>query len=292
MEDRVRPFSHKERIMRQIDDSIITDKVAEMVVQANVELPGDVLDALTTALQNETSAAGREILQQLLDNAALAKSTRLPLCQDTGLAVFFVELGNDCHVKGNLYEAINEGVRQGYQDGFLRKSACHPLTRKNTGDNTPAIIHTEVVPGDGLTIRFMAKGGGSENMSRATMLTPAQGWKGIREFVIRRMAEAGPNPCPPTIVGVGIGGTFDQAPLLAKKALFRPLDVPHPDPEIAAMEDELYTAINELGIGPMGLGGKTTCLGVRINMAPCHIASLPLAVNVQCHSSRHLEVTI
>ncbi|GAU09826.1 fumarate hydratase [Desulfoplanes formicivorans] len=278
--------------MRQIDAASITDKVAEMVVRANVELPQDVLKALASALEEETSPAGREVLQQLLDNAALAKSTRLPLCQDTGLAVFFVELGNDCHVQGDLTEAINQGVRRGYKEGFLRKSACHPLTRANTGDNTPAIIHTDVVPGDGLTIRFMAKGGGSENMSRATMLTPAQGWKGIRDFVINRMAEAGPNPCPPTIVGVGIGGTFDQAPILAKKALFRPLDVPHPDPEIAAMEDELLAAINDLGIGPMGLGGKTTCLGVRINMAPCHIASLPLAVNVQCHSSRHLEVSI
>ena len=278
--------------MRQIDARIITQQVADMVVEANVELPQDVLGAITTALANETSDAGREVLQQLLDNAALAKSTRLPLCQDTGLAVFFVELGNECHVVGDLSEAINRGVRDGYRDGFLRKSSCHPLTRKNVGDNTPAIIHTDIVPGDTLTIKFMAKGGGSENMSRATMLTPAQGWEGIREFVVRRMAEAGPNPCPPTIVGVGIGGTFDMAPILAKKALFRPLDVPHPDPEIAAMEDELFTAINALGIGPMGLGGKTTCLGVRINMAPCHIASLPLAVNVQCHSSRHLEVRI
>ncbi|MDD2219160.1 MAG: fumarate hydratase [Desulfoplanes sp.] len=278
--------------MRQIDARIITQQVADMVVQANVELPQDVLGALTTALANETSDAGREVLQQLLDNAALAKSTRLPLCQDTGLAVFFVELGNECHIVGDLTEAINQGVRDGYRDGFLRKSSCHPLTRKNTGDNTPAIIHTDIVPGDTLTIKFMAKGGGSENMSRATMLTPAQGWEGIKDFVVRRMAEAGPNPCPPTIVGVGIGGTFDLAPILAKKALFRPLDVPHPDPEIAAMEDELFAAINALGIGPMGLGGRTTCLGVRINMAPCHIASLPLAVNVQCHSSRHLEVHI
>ena len=278
--------------MRQIDARIITQQVAGMVVQANVELPGDVLDALKVSLSNETSDAGREVLQQLLDNAALAKSTRLPLCQDTGLAVFFVELGNDCHIDGDLTEAINQGVRDGYRDGFLRKSSCHPLTRKNLGDNTPAIIHTDIVPGETLTIKFMAKGGGSENMSRATMLTPAQGWEGIKEFVVRRMAEAGPNPCPPTIVGVGIGGTFDQAPILAKKALFRPLDVPHADPEIAAMEKELFTAINDLGIGPMGLGGKTTCLGVRINMAPCHIASLPLAVNVQCHSSRHLEVII
>lgn len=229
---------------------------------------------------------------QLLENVELAGKTGLPLCQDTGLAVFFVEMGSDCRVNGDLYQAINEGVRQGYQKGYLRKSACHPLTRKNTGDNTPAIIHMDLVPGDRIKIKFMAKGGGSENMSRATMLTPAQGWEGIKKFVINRVAEAGPNPCPPTIVGVGIGGTFDYAPILAKKALFRPLDQKNKDPEIAAMEDELLAAVNELGIGPMGLGGKTTSLGVKIEMAPCHIASLPLAVNIQCHSARHKEVTI
>lgn len=278
--------------MRTINAGEITDVVSKTVVEANVKVPDDVLRAFENAFKTETSPAGREIMGQLLENVELAGKTGLPLCQDTGLAVFFVEMGSDCRVNGDLYQAINEGVRQGYQKGYLRKSACHPLTRKNTGDNTPAIIHMDLVPGDRIKIKFMAKGGGSENMSRATMLTPAQGWEGIKKFVINRVAEAGPNPCPPTIVGVGIGGTFDYAPILAKKALFRPLDQKNKDPEIAAMEDELLAAVNELGIGPMGLGGKTTSLGVKIEMAPCHIASLPLAVNIQCHSARHKEVTI
>ena len=181
---------------------------------------------------------------------------------------------------------------EGYDKGYLRKSLCHPLTRKNTGDNTPSIIHTELVPGDKLKIRFMPKGGGSENMSKIAMLKPAQGWAGIKDFVIRTMAEAGPNPCPPTVVGVGIGGTFDLAPTLAKKALFRPLGTPNPDPELDAMEKELLAAINGLGIGPMGLGGRTTSLDVKIEMHPCHIASMPVAVNVQCHSHRTKEVEI
>jgi fumarate hydratase subunit alpha len=266
--------------------------VARTVVEANVKAPDDVLRAFENALKTETSPAGQEIISQLLENVELAGKTGLPLCQDTGLAVFFVEMGSDCRVDGDLYQAINEGVRQGYEKGYLRKSACHPLTRKNTGDNTPAIIHLDLVPGDRIKVKFMAKGGGSENMSRATMLTPAQGWEGIKKFVVNRVAEAGPNPCPPTIVGIGIGGTFDFAPILAKKALFRPLDQKHADPEIAAMEDELFAAVNDLGIGPMGMGGNTTSLGVKIEMAPCHIASLPLAVNIQCHSARHKEVII
>ncbi|MFP4237046.1 MAG: fumarate hydratase [Desulfonatronovibrio sp.] len=278
--------------MRIINAGEITDIVARTCIEANVKAPRDVLKAFENALKTETSPAGLEILGQLLENVSLAGETGLPLCQDTGLAVFFVEMGADCRVDGDLYQAINEGVRQGYEKGYLRKSACHPLTRKNTGDNTPAVIHTDLVPGDKIKIRFMAKGGGSENMSRATMLTPAQGWEGIKKFVVNRVAEAGPNPCPPTIVGIGIGGTFDFAPILAKKALFRPLDQKHSDPEIAAMEDEVLAALNDLGIGPMGMGGNTTSLGVKIEMAPCHIASLPLAVNIQCHSARHKEVVI
>jgi fumarate hydratase subunit alpha len=278
--------------MRTISAGEITDVVARTVVEANVKAPDDVLRAFENALKTETSPAGQEIISQLLENVELAGKTGLPLCQDTGLAVFFVEMGSDCRVDGDLYQAINEGVRQGYEKGYLRKSACHPLTRKNTGDNTPAIIHLDLVPGDRIKVKFMAKGGGSENMSRATMLTPAQGWEGIKKFVVNRVAEAGPNPCPPTIVGIGIGGTFDFAPILAKKALFRPLDQKHADPEIAAMEDELFAAVNDLGIGPMGMGGNTTSLGVKIEMAPCHIASLPLAVNIQCHSARHKEVII
>ncbi len=278
--------------MRTVKAAEITDIVARTVVEANIKAPADVLRAFETALETETSPAGREIMAQLLENVKLAGDTGLPLCQDTGLAVFFVELGSECRVDNDLYQAINQGVRQGYEQGYLRKSACHPLTRKNTGDNTPAVIHLDLVPGDRIRIRFMAKGGGSENMSRATMLTPAQGWEGIKKFVIQRVAEAGPNPCPPTIVGIGIGGTFDYAPILAKKALFRPLDQKNRDPEMAAMEDELFAALNDLGIGPMGMGGQTTVLGVKIEMAPCHIASLPLAVNIQCHSARHKEVVI
>ncbi len=278
--------------MRLIPAQTVIDAVAEMCVSSNRTLPADVVRAFEKAYERETMDAPREILRQLLENAKLANATGLPLCQDTGLAVFFVELGEEARVKGGLREAVNEGVRKGYKDGYLRKSACDPLSRKNTGDNTPAVVHINFVPGDGLKISYMAKGGGSENMSRVTMLSPAQGWKGIKEFVVRRVAEAGPNPCPPIILGVGVGGTFEYSPILAKKALLRPLDDVHPDPAIVAMEEELLAAVNEVGIGPMGLGGLTTCLGVKIAMEPCHIASLPLAVNVQCHSARHAEVLL
>ncbi|MCA1742637.1 MAG: fumarate hydratase, partial [Desulfonatronovibrio sp.] len=195
--------------MRIIETKEIIEIVARTVVEANIKAPDDILEAFNRAYEQESSPAGKEILGQLLENVKLAGETSLPLCQDTGLAVFFVELGTECRVQGDLYAAINEGVRQGYEKGYLRKSCCHPLTRKNTGDNTPAIIHLDLIPGDKLKFKFMAKGGGSENMSRATMLTPAQGWEGIKSFVVNRVAEAGPNPCPPTIVGVGIGGTFD-----------------------------------------------------------------------------------
>ncbi|EMG36139.1 fumarase, class I alpha subunit [Desulfocurvibacter africanus PCS] len=279
--------------MREIPAQQIIDTVADMCIKANRYLPADVKRAFDACAAAEDLPAAKEVFRQLKENYELAEETGLPLCQDTGLAVFFVDVGDDVRVTGmNLREAINEGVRKGYKDGFLRKSSCDPMTRKNVGDNTPAIVHFDMVPGDKLKISFMAKGGGSENMSRVTMLAPAQGWEGIKKFVIQRLAEAGPNPCPPTILGIGVGGTFDYAPILAKKALMRSLDALHPDPKIAAMEQELLTAVNKLGIGPMGLGGKTTCLGVKIEMRPCHLASLPLAVNVQCHSSRHQEVEI
>ncbi len=279
--------------MRDIPASDVADRVKEMVLKANTILGPDVEQAFQTALAEEENPSAREILSQLLENAALARDTKLALCQDTGTAVFFVEMGEGCRIAGDtLHNAVTTGMVQGYKEGFFRTSMCDPFTRKNTGDNTPAVIHVDLVAGEGLKIAYMAKGGGSENMSRCTMLKPSQGWEGIKEFVIRRVAEAGPNPCPPTIVGLGIGGTFDQAPLLAKKALLRRLDQPHPDPETAAREQELLEAINGLGIGPMGLGGKTTSLGVKINVAPCHIASLPLAVNIQCHSSRHEEVEL
>lgn len=277
--------------MKSINAGDIHAAVRDMILSANRVLGRDVYDSLAACMARESTGSGKEVLRQLIENADLAERTGLALCQDTGVAVFFVEFGEDAHIEGGtLAGVLNAAMVDAYDKGYLRKSMCHPLTRKNTGDNTPAVIHTDVVPGDALRIRYMAKGGGSENMSRCTMLTPAQGWKGIKEFVVRRMAEAGPNPCPPTIVGVGIGGTFDLAPTLAKKALFRPLDHVHPDPDVAAMEKELLDEINALGIGPMGMGGRTTCLGVKIAMYPCHIASLPLAVNVQCHSSRHKEV--
>lgn len=279
--------------MREIKASDIIEAVAAMCVRATTKLPEDVRRSFEKASAQEESPAAQEIFRQLLENADLAEKTGLPLCQDTGYAVFYVEMGEDARVSGStLKEAINEGVRQGYEKGFLRKSVCHPMTRANTGDNTPAIIHIDLVEGDGLKIGFMAKGGGSENMSRVTMLAPAQGWEGIKKFVVNRVAEVGPNPCPPIILGIGIGGTFERAPSIAKKALLRKLDHVHPDPEIAAMEAELLEEVNRLGIGPMGLGGKTTCLGIKIAMAPCHIASLPLAVNVQCHSARHEEVEL
>ena len=278
--------------MRTVKAAEITDAVAKMCISANLNLPTDVRKALEDGLAREESDAAKEIFRQLLENADLAACENLPLCQDTGLAVFFVDMGQDVHVEGNLTEAINAGVKKGYEEGYLRKSSCHPLTRKNTGDNTPAVIHIDAVPGDKLKIVFMAKGGGSENMSRVTMLAPAQGWEGIKRFVLQRMAEAGPNPCPPTIIGLGIGGTFDHSAKIAKKALARKLDDTHPDPEVAALEAELLAALNELGVGPMGMGGKTTCLAVKIAMEPCHIASLPVAVNVQCHSARHEEVVL
>lgn len=279
--------------MREIVYSDVVDAVARMCMEGNTELPQDVRRALEQAMADEDSPAAREVLRQLLENADLAHETKLPLCQDCGLAVIFAEVGDDVKVAGgNLKDAINDGVRKGYADGFLRKSACDPLTRANTGDNTPAVIHFDMVPGDRIKLTYMAKGGGSENMSRVTMLAPAQGWEGIKDFVINRMAEAGPNPCPPTILGIGIGGTFDHAARIAKKALMREIGDTHPDPKIAAMEKELRDEINKLGIGPMGLGGKTTVLDVKITVEPCHLASLPLAVNVQCHSQRHKEVVL
>lgn len=279
--------------MRTIAAQTVVDAVAKMCVDANRDLPEDVLAALRKGLENETSPAAVEVFRQLLENSDLSKATGLPLCQDCGLAVFFVELGEDVRVESpGLKAAITRGMVEGYEKGYLRKSSCDWLTRKNTGDNSPAIIHLDLVPGDTLKISMMAKGGGAENMSRVVMFPPAAGWKGIREYVITRVAESGPNPCPPVVVGVGIGGNFELSAINAKKALLRPLDDTHPDPEIARLEAELLADINKLGVGPMGLGGKTTCLGVKILAVPCHLASLPLAVNVQCHSSRHKEVVL
>jgi len=279
--------------MRQIEVSQVTRAVKEAAIAANYEPEEDLLRALARGAEAEESESGREIFRQLLENARIAREELIPMCQDCGLVVVFVELGQDVHlVGGSLAEAIQEGVRQGYGEGYLRKSLCHPLTRANTGDNTPAVIHTEIVPGDHLRLIVVPKGGGSENMSRLYMLKPAEGVAGIKEKVVATVSEAGPNPCPPIIVGVGIGGTFERAALLAKKALLRELGLPHPDPEIAALEQELLKEINDLGIGPAGLGGRITALAVQVLMEPCHIASLPVAVNIQCHAARHKEVVL
>ena len=279
--------------MREINVNLITEKVRDLCMRANTDLGEDVLQAFDRAMEKEDSPLGIEILKELKENARIAKAENVPICQDTGFAVVFVELGQDVHLAGgNLNEAIQEGVRQGYRDGYLRKSICHPFTRANTGDNTPAVIHTELVPGDTIKITVAPKGGGSENMSRVTMLTPSDGVEGIKRFVVQRVKESGSNPCPPTIVGVGIGGTLEQAALLAKKSLLRPLGSKNSDPELNPLESEILTEINKLGIGPQGLGGRTTSLAVHIIMMPCHIASFPLAVNIQCHVQRHKETII
>ena len=279
--------------MRQIEVAQVTQAVKAAAIAANYEPGADLLAALTKGLAAEESPSGQEIFRQLLENARIAKEERIPMCQDCGLAVVFAEVGQDVHlVGGDFAEAINAGIRQGYGEGFLRKSLCHPLTRANTGDNTPAVIHSEIVPGDRLKLTVVPKGGGSENMSRLYMLKPADGLAGIKEKVVLTVDEAGPNPCPPLIVGVGIGGTFERAALLAKKSLLLELGQANPDPEVAAIERQLLQEVNDLGIGPQGLGGRITAMAVHVLMQPCHIASLPVAVNIQCHSTRHLEVVL
>ena len=279
--------------MREINTSLITTAIRDLCIKANTHLGEDVLAALHRAIELEVSPTGKDILEKLVENARIAREEEIPICQDTGFAVVFAELGQEVHLAGgDLKEAINEGVRQGYQDGYLRKSICHPFTRRNTGDNTPAVIHIDIVPGDMVRLIVAPKGGGSENMSRVTMLTPAVGMEGVKDFVVQRVKESGANPCPPTIVGVGIGGTFETTALLAKKALLRPLGSQNPNGELALLEDELYEEINGLGIGPQGLGGRITSLAVHVDMMESHIASLPVAVNIQCHAARHKEVEI
>lgn len=279
--------------MREIASVEITNVVKALAMDAAYHLGEDVINALERGLEVETSPAGQDVLKQLLENAQIAGEGRFPMCQDTGLAVVFVEMGQDVHIiDGDLNEAVHEGVRQGYEEAYLRKSVCHPFSRKNTGDNTPSIIHMKIVPGDRVKIVLAGKGGGSENMSRVMMLKPSDGRDGIIEYVVARVKESGPNPCPPIIVGVGIGGTFERAALLAKEALLRKVGEQNPDPELASMEKTLFERINRLGIGPAGLGGRTTALGVHIEMQPCHIASLPVAVNINCHAHRHKETII
>ncbi|MGC8960141.1 MAG: fumarate hydratase [Chloroflexia bacterium] len=281
--------------MREIAADAVAETVARLCMEANYDLGEDVEAALQAALEREESEVGRGILRQILENAAIARQEKIPICQDCGLAIVFLELGQEVHiVGGDLYEAVNEGVRRGYREGYLRMSVVRqPFSaRRNTGDNTPAIIHTRIVPGEHLRIIVAPKGGGSENMSRLAMLTPAAGRPGIVEFVLRAVDEAGANPCPPIIVGVGIGGSFERVAYLAKYALLRPLGTPNPDPELAELEQELLERVNRLGIGPQGFGGRTTALAVHVEAEPCHIASLPAAVNLQCHAARHKEAVL
>ncbi|OGK80503.1 MAG: fumarate hydratase [Candidatus Rokubacteria bacterium GWC2_70_16] len=280
--------------MRDIHASSITDAVKKLCMEANYELEPDMLRAFDRALQTERSAAGRQVLQILKDNAELARTKKIPYCQDTGFVVCFVELGQDVHVTGGLLaDAVNAGVRQGYTEGYLRASIVRsPFDRVNTGDNTPAVVHVEVVPGAALKIQIMTKGGGCENRSKYKMLTPAEGVEGVKAWVLECIKTAGPDACPPLIAGVGIGGTFEKAAILSKKALFRELGTPHPDPAVDALEKELLDRANRLGIGPQGYGGDTTALGIHILTYPCHITSLPVAVTIECHAHRHKEVTL
>ena len=281
--------------VRELDVAEITAAVRDLCITANYDLPVDVYEALKAAQEVEESPVGREVLAQLVENADIAAADRAPICQDTGLAVIFAEVGQDVHLTGGDFEeAVHEGVRRGYGEGYLRKSVAEEPAhaRRNTTDNTPAIIHTSIVPGDRLRLTMMAKGGGAENMSSLNMLKPAQGWAGVADAVVGTVSRAGSNPCPPVVVGVGIGGTIEVVTLLAKKALLREVGSRHPDPRLAALEDELLERINALGIGPQGLGGRTTALAVFIEEMPCHIASMPVAVNVQCHAQRHKSVTL
>jgi fumarate hydratase subunit alpha len=274
--------------MREIHLNRIVEAVKLLAISANTQAGDDLIDALKKAKKMEISPTGRDILSRLLENLDIAREENIPMCQDTGMAVVFVEMGQDVHlVGGTLKEAVDEGVRQGYADGYLRKSVCDPFTRKNTGDNTPAVLHLELTGGDGFKITVAPKGFGAENMSRVTMLPPSAGLEGVKDFVVQRVKAAGPNPCPPTVVGVGIGGTFEEVALMAKKALLRPLGTQNSDPEANRLEKELLSEINRLGIGPQGLGGHVTSLAVHINFMPTHIASYPVAVNMQCHASRH-----
>ncbi len=279
--------------MRKVPAERLTEAVREISVTANYDLPEDVMKALEDARGTEVSPVGLEILDQIIENAKIAAADRVPICQDTGFAVIYLEIGTEVCIEGDVIAAINEGVRQGYQEGYLRKSiVSDPLRRTNTGDNTPAAISVDFVPGDKVTVTIAPKGGGSENMSEARLYAPAAGREGVVNFVVDRVARSGSNPCPPVIVGVGIGGTFDLCAKIAKKALLKEVGERHPDPYYAEMELEILEKVNKLGIGPQGLGGRTTALDVHIEVHPCHIASLPVAVNMQCHAARHKSMVI
>ncbi len=281
--------------MREIEASAVTEAITDLFIQANYELTDDVISALKLARQQEESPAGREALDKILENASIAGEERVPLCQDCGTALVFIELGQDAHITGgDLYKAVNEGVRRAYVEGYLRKSMVEkPFSeRTNTQDNTPAVIHTTVVPGNRLRIIALPKGAGSENMTRLGMLTPASGRQGVIDFVVKAVEEAGANPCPPGIIGVGIGGTAERTLLLAKQALLRKVGEPSLDSETSNLEKDILDKVNRLGIGPMGYGGRITALAVHIETSPAHIGSMPVAVSLQCHSARHREITL
>jgi fumarate hydratase subunit alpha len=279
--------------VKTIKYQTIVDEVAKLCQEANFYLGEDVLNAFQKGLKEEVSQTGKDVLNQLIENAEIARSEQVPMCQDCGVAVVFVELGQDVNISGGfINNAITEGVIKGYGEGYLRKSICDPFSRKNTGNNAPAIIHTEIIPGEEIKITVAPKGGGSENMSGIAMLPPSAGIEGAKKFIIEKVKQAGPNPCPPIVVGVGIGGNFEKSALLAKKALLRTIGEAHPFSEVAEIEQDLLTRINKLGIGPAGLGGKGTALGVAVEVHPCHIASLPVAVNINCHAARHKSIKL
>ncbi|MCL2222069.1 MAG: fumarate hydratase [Oscillospiraceae bacterium] len=279
--------------MREIKAELITQAVKRMCINANTVLPQDVRHSIKSCMELEDYPAAKDSLKLITENYEIAERENVPICQDTGVACVFVELGQDVHVIGDIEGAINEGVRQGYKDGYLRASVVgDPLERKNTGDNTPAMIYFDIVPGDVCKITVAPKGFGSENMSKIIMLHPSDGLARVKEFVVQSVEQAGANPCPPVVVGVGVGGTFDKAALLAKKALLRDTDDVNPDPKYAKLETELLEAINALGLGPQGFGGRTTALAVKINVMPTHIAGLPVAVNLNCHVARHMTENI
>ena len=279
--------------MREINAQQITEVVAKLCIDANLKLPKDVKERIEVCREAEDWPAAMNVLDIMVDNCKIAQENEIPICQDTGVACVFLEIGQDVHIIGDLKDAVDEGVRRGYRDGFLRKSVVKdPLDRVNSGDNTPAMLYFDVMPGDCVKITVAPKGFGSENMSQLKMLRPADGVEGVCDFVLRVVDEAGPNPCPPIVVGVGVGGNFDKAPALAKKALLRPLGQPNENEMYAALEDRLLREINALGIGPQGFGGKTTALAVHIEAMPTHIAGLPCAVNINCHVARHASEVI
>ncbi len=279
--------------MREINAETITEAVAELAVEANCRLPGDVKERIEQARANEPWPTACGILDKIIENYGIADENFVPICQDTGVCCVFLKIGQDVHITGDLRKAVDEGVRKGYGEGYLRKSVVRdPLRRVNTGDNTPAMLYTEIVPGDKIELTVAPKGFGSENMSRLAMLKPSDGLEGVKAFILKTVEEAGPNPCPPIVVGVGVGGTFDKAAFLAKKALMRNLDERNPDEFYASLEAEMLEKINSLGVGPQGFGGKTTALACNIEWMPTHIAGLPVAVNINCHVTRHKTVIL